>query len=533
MSTSTNLLEQGIRKVVLKARAEGKGKNQALDLARKEKVFQLANTSLSAEQKQNIPSDAKVTAIVEESYPDGVPEPTTIDLDLADGALAQAYIATNPALKCVAETQEWYGFENGIWQPRVDPRQQVATFLHTLEPDDLANPKTQEKLHQQLYSSKKLRDVLFQLQNHSSLLVSAADFDRDPMLLGLPGGDCLDLRDGGIRKATREDLISKAMPCAPAPEGATNERWERFMHEAHTDPDVIRFLQEWFGVCLTADTSADILLFLIGNAGAGKGTTIKPFQTLLGPYSLAASKTLLLQSSDEARRDNYLAQLLGKRFVVCPEGDKIKRLDVTTLKLLTGGDYIQGRRLGRDPISFAPTHKVAILANSEPPMDDDEGIRRRVVVIPYRNVPKQKDATLRDYFCSADVLPFIFRWAIDGCLRWQNAGKKLLIPESVKTRTAEYLSNMDVLGRFLDERIEEAPGHFMPKTQMYAAWCGHCDWEQQDIKGSLKSFVAEIERRKPQWVLPGDDHRRTINGVQQRCFTGIKLLDDKFAGSAI
>jgi P4 family phage/plasmid primase-like protien len=459
-------------------------------------------------------------------------DPAALKLDFSDGVLAQSFVATNPDLKFVVESDTWYGFENGVWVPSIDPRQQVAKFLHEQEPQNLSNPKAQQNIHKELYSTKKLAAVLFQVKYHPALLVSETDFDRDPMLLGLPKGECLDLRDGGIRKATREDLISKVMPCAPAPEGAKHERWESFQQETHTDPDVIRFLQEWFGACLTADTSMDMLLFLIGHAGAGKGTTIKPLQTLLGPYSLAASKTLLLQSSDEARRDNYLAQLCGKRLAVCSEGDKIKKLDVTTLKLLTGGDFIQGRRLGRDPINFAPTHKVCILANSEPPMDDDDGIRRRVVVIPFRNVPNLKDETLRDYFCSSEVLPFIFRWAIEGCLRWQSSGKKLLIPDSVKTRTAEYLVNMDMLGRFLDERIEEALGHALPTSQLYAAWCGYCELERQDLRGSFRSFVSDIERRKPQWVSPGDN-RRSINGVQQRCFVGIKLLDDRFAGRAI
>jgi phage/plasmid-associated DNA primase len=294
--------------------------NAALDIARKEKRFQIENLSLSDEQKRRIPSDEWVVGVVDDTYKDFPIAEVTVKFDFADGVLSQAFVATNPAMKCVAETQDWYGFDNGVWLPRIDPRQEVAKFLHSLEPT-LENTKTQERIHQQLYSSKKLRDVLFQLQNHPSLLVSEVDFDADPMLLGLPGGECLNLRDGSIRKTTREDLISKVMPCAPAPEGAKHEKWEQFLNETHLgDEAVIRFMQEWAGMCLTADVSADILLFLRGAAGAGKGTTIKPFQTLLGPYAMAASKVMLVVGSDEARRDNYLAQLLGKRLVVCGEG---------------------------------------------------------------------------------------------------------------------------------------------------------------------------------------------------------------------
>jgi putative DNA primase/helicase len=449
----------------------------------------------------------------------------TVKFDFADGVLAEAFIETNPALKCVAETQDWYGFENGMWLPRIDPRQEVAKFLHSLEPRNIDNHKKQEQIHQQLYSSKKLRDVLFQLQNHSSLLVSETDFDRDPMLLGLPNGECLDLRDGSTRKTTREDLISKVMPCAPAPEGAKHDKWEQFLYETHLgDEAVIRFMQEWAGMCLTADVSADILLFLRGSAGSGKGTSIKPLQTLLGPYATAASKVMLVVGSDEARRDNYLAQLLGKRLLVCGEGDKIKRYDTAIIKQLTGGDHIQARRLNHDPITFAPTHKVCILSNFDPVLDVDEGIRRRVAVVPFDNVPQHKDEKLRDYLSSSEVLPFIFRWAIDGCRRWQQSGK-LIIPERVQKRTAKYLEDADLMGRFIDDRVEELHDGVMPATQLFAAWSGYCDLEcsgDPNIKGNIKSFVAEIERRKPQWVIPGDN-RRVVYGTRQRCFVGIKL----------
>jgi putative DNA primase/helicase len=207
-------------------------------------------------------------------------------------------------------------------------------------------------------------------------------------------------------------------------------------------------------------------------------------------------------------------------------GDKIKRYDAAILKMLTGGDHIQARRLGKDPITFAPTHKVCILSNFDPVLDVDEGIRRRVAVVPFDNIPKQKDEKLRDYFCSAEVLPFIFRWAVDGCLRWQQAGK-LLLPERVQQRTQQYLEDADLLGRFITECVDETKDTLMPATQLFAAWSGYCDTEcpgDPTIRGTVKSFAAEIERRKPQWVISGDN-RKYIHGTRQRCFVGIKLAD--------
>src|SRR5579862_2383142 len=126
-------------------------------------------------------------------------DPAALKLDFADGVLSEAFVATNPDLKFVAESDTWYGFENGIWMTSIDPRQQVGRFLHEQEPK-LSNPKAQANIHKELYSTRKLSNVLFQVKYHPSLLVSETDFDRNPMLLGLPNGECLDLHDGTIRK---------------------------------------------------------------------------------------------------------------------------------------------------------------------------------------------------------------------------------------------------------------------------------------------------------------------------------------------
>lgn len=112
-------------------------------------------------------------------------------------------------------------------------------------------------------------------------------------------------------------------------------------------------------------------------------------------------KVMLLAGGDEARRDNYLAQLRGKRLAVCGEGDKVKRYDANILKMLTGGDHIQARRLGHDPISFAPSHKVCVMSNSEPVLDVDDGIKRRVAVIPFRNVSTARKENYYPHFNSS------------------------------------------------------------------------------------------------------------------------------------
>ena len=82
--------------------------------------------------------------------------------------------------------------------------------------------------------------------------VTADHWDRDPWLLGTPGGT-VDLRTGKIRKSERKDGITRVTLVAPSANGCP--RWLQFLRDATgNDEDLIRFLQQWFGYCLTGVT---------------------------------------------------------------------------------------------------------------------------------------------------------------------------------------------------------------------------------------------------------------------------------------
>ena len=74
-----------------------------------------------------------------------------------------------------------------------------------------------------------------------ALSVTSADWDRDPLLLGTPGGT-VDLRTGELRDGCPTDGITKVTSVAPAPSAET-PRWHRFLDEVTMgDP-------HWFDYC--------------------------------------------------------------------------------------------------------------------------------------------------------------------------------------------------------------------------------------------------------------------------------------------
>ena len=90
--------------------------------------------------------------------------------------------------------------------------------------------------------------------------VTSEMWDRDPMLLGTPGG-IVDLRTGELRPARPEDGITKSTAVTPA-DTAECPLWLRFLDEAtNGDAEMIRFLQLWAGYSLTGDTREHALVF--------------------------------------------------------------------------------------------------------------------------------------------------------------------------------------------------------------------------------------------------------------------------------
>ena len=67
------------------------------------------------------------------------------------------------------------------------------------------------------------------------------------------------------------DGITKITAVSPA-ETADCPRWRQFLDETFGDPDLIRFIQQWSGYCLTGDIREHALMFGFGNGGNGKGS---------------------------------------------------------------------------------------------------------------------------------------------------------------------------------------------------------------------------------------------------------------------
>jgi len=233
--------------------------------------------------------------------------------------------------------------------------------------------------------------------------------------------------------------------------------WLNFINDTFAgNQSLIEFIQKAVGYTLTSEVSEQKLFFLYGNGSNGKSVFSEILISLLGSYAIKLPLVSLIynkNNSDISQRETI--RLKGKRLAISNEIEEGVRLSESLIKDLTGGDTVTGKALYQPTLEFKPTHKLWVYGNHKPAIrGTDNGIWRRIVLIPF-------SVTVRDEKKDPDLvkkltneLPGILNWALIGMQKWKANGLNPL-PEAIIEATADYKSEMDIVGNFLKDCCEE------------------------------------------------------------------------------
>lgn len=294
-----------------------------------------------------------------------------------------------------------------------------------------------------------------------SIAVTSDQLDADNFLLGVRNG-VIDLRTGIRRDEKRADWITRSARVEHDPH-ATAPEWMEFLSRTmNGNQDLIDFLQTLAGYCLTGDTREQKFFFFYGSGANGKSTFLNTLRELLGRYGVQARTEVLMQTKGGTQAHGHTADimpLIGARLAAANETEEGQRLAESLIKQVTGGEPIMVRSpYGRDSALVLPQFKVLMAGNYRPIIrGTDHGIWRRLVCVPFTvTIPDdQQDKQLMNKL----RLEFsgILNWALEGCLRWQAQG--LVLPPILQAERKAYMTEMDVLQRWLDECCVAIPGH--------------------------------------------------------------------------
>lgn len=328
------------------------------------------------------------------------------------------------------------------------------------------------------------------LRSTEDFATVSADWDQDPMMLGTPGG-IVDLESGEMRPGLPQDMISKTVAVAPAA-AANCPRWLAFIDEAlGGKTDNIRFFQRFCGYALTGSTKEEMLLFIAGKPGTGKGTATKTVISILRDYSLAVPPTMFVDVNNRAL-EYYRAALVGARLVLASEPEKGAVWGDAFVNELTGGDRISARNPAGLVFNFDPAFKLAFQGEQVPDLKAvSTGLKRRLGLLPFDHSPATPDPNLKEALKAE--YPGILRWMIDGCLEWQTIG--LGPPPDVRAAVEEYFASQDVVGRWIEDCCTTGPTLREPPKTLLGSYNAWADVNYE--KGmSYKSLMPVLRNKK-------------------------------------
>jgi putative DNA primase/helicase len=272
-------------------------------------------------------------------------------------------------------------------------------------------------------------------------------------------------------------------------------QWLTFLNEVFEgDEERIALLQEWFGYCLTPDTSRQKFMLFEGAAGSGKGTIKEVLVQMLGERNCSFVRLEMFSDKFQMR------ETVGKLINVVDETDKIERMHEGIFKTYVGEGLFFFDVKHKDGFQARPTARLLILSNDRLPITDrSQGMWRRMLVLPFKkSFTDKEDTQLLNKLRSE--LPGIFNWALQGLARLRQQDK-FTSPKVSEAEKEAYKLECNPAKAFLLDTFEVGVAKGDPDNigqVIYQAYREYCDQSGNKHPLSLIKFNKEVRA-----VFPG------------------------------
>jgi len=297
-----------------------------------------------------------------------------------------------------------------------------------------------------------------------------------------------------------------ALEFDPDPSAAAPMAWHEFLHQLlDGDIEAHDLLQEWFGYCLTGDTSQQKMLLIVGPRRSGKGTIARVLARLIGAGNVCGPTTSSLAGPFG------LQPLIGKSLAIVSDarfhGENIATV-VERLLCISGEDTLTMDRKNITSVTLKLPTRFMFLTNEFPRLSDSSGALagRFVILRLTESFYGREDTRLTDRLLAE--LPGILNWAIEG---WQRLNRRghFIVPASVRDVVQEIEDLSSPVAAFVREECVVGPGHRVAVDLLYEAWRQWCESEgrqavttRQTFGRDLAAAVAGITRRRSTGMRP-------------------------------
>ena len=242
-------------------------------------------------------------------------------------------------------------------------------------------------------------------------------------------------------------------------------------------------LEEILGHILLVNRFPHKIFFLTGSGANGKST----FVEMITKWTGELSSHVDIANFDDG---TSLTSLVGKIVNVADDVDAIYLEKSKNLKTMASGNTVGCRAIYSQPITLKNTATLIFTAN-EPPVfkDKSQGIGRRLVIIPFDNVVKERIYNLDDLLSSDNAKSYLLNLGLQGIKRIFANKLEISTSETIEEATKQYyLDNDSVLAYLNDYGAIEGN----PVSSVYEAYTDYC--EDSNLKAvSLNKFSRRLK----------------------------------------
>lgn len=363
--------------------------------------------------------------------------------------LAQS-ICSNNNVRYVKEQQEFIEYKSGYWQ-----------YMHREDVKALVI----SELMGQKFNRVMIENIIYFMQN---IVPLNQDLLNQSNMINLNNGilclDTLEFRDHSpaIMSTLRVDYDY-------APTTLWDE-WISIISEiCQQDINKVNLLQEFFGYCLTKDTSQHKALFLFGPSRTGKSVILESLRLLVGTENCCS-----LEMENFIKPSNR-GMLRNKLVNICTEINSKQTMTDSIFKALVSGEPIMVDPKNKDAYEFRPYCKLVFATNVELTiLDRSDAVYKRMLVMDLERIFQEHEQDKQIIDKIKCMRPQILNWAISGLKRLKSRGF-FTNTEQMQTRIHNMkVENSSILAFVEDVCTIKQGSGYISSNALYSKYRGWC-----------------------------------------------------------
>jgi P4 family phage/plasmid primase-like protien len=343
---------------------------------------------------------------------------------------------------------------------------------------------------------------------------AASKLNAQENVLPIKNGKIIDLTTGEVKDRTPEHFFTYELDLEYLGRGDENTPHTRkFVNELATGNKAkYDYLKLVLGSAITTDTSMKCFFIFAGEKGNnGKTTLLEIMSGVFTNLSTTLNPHMLFNEKRDKVGAGDFAKLHGKTFAITSEPQD-RHCNSEILKLLTGSDSVEGKRLYHDPFTFTPYVKIFVLLNNVIYIQEDSNqiMKQRTRVVAFDSVFVDHPTKPNEYKVDLDLkkkfteIPAyrndLFTWLVNGAVQYHSAGndrrKILQQPAELEHERKAYFDKMDYYSTFLKECCVVDKESYVNRSSLWIAYEEFEHDNGREIKPNAKAiFFTNMEKR--------------------------------------